>query len=132
MAFVDPRDPRNRDATDVPSPAHPQSRTGFGRGRPQSLPAIPQSGGTYRFINRLTNLPDYIGTATNLSVRIQQHVKSGLLNLETHYVAWQVELPGTLYEQRIAHERTKIDQHRPSLNQRRGGAGRPPGSHRTY
>lgn len=54
----------------------------------------PEKPGIYRWRNKETGDIDYIGETNNLKRRENQH------------------------------ERTKIEQHKPSLNQRAGGAGR--------
>lgn len=92
-------------------------------GRP-SKQDPPQKPGEYRIIDKDTGTIDYLGESNNLQRRKNEHERSGKLNSETHDFTWKQADGRFSVEKRRDHERDKIDQHNPSLNQRKGGGGR--------
>ena len=96
----------------------------FRRGRP-SRQAPPHKPGLYRFRNRNTGEIDYIGETGNLARRIADHLRSSKpLSRATHHAEWQAADGRSTSRTRRAHERVKIDQHKPRQNKRGGGGGR--------
>jgi excinuclease UvrABC nuclease subunit len=96
------------------------------RGRP-STQKPPNAPGFYRAINNESGKVDYFGETVNLNRRIQVHVRTGKVSPDTHTFAWQRADGRSTSTTRRAHERLKIRQHNPSLNQRAGGGGRKAG-----
>ena len=98
----------------------------FKPGRPSKQPP-PEKPGLYRWRNRETGDIDYIGETSNLKRRASQHEHSDKpLGSDTHDFEWQSTDRQTSVDARRDHERSKIKQHNPILNQRGGGAGRKP------
>ena len=95
----------------------------FKRGRP-SRQDPPHKPGLYRFKNKETGEIDYIGESVDLKRRTSQHLRYGDVSRDTHHVEWQAAEDGSTSETRREHEKLKIDQHSPRMNQRRGGGGR--------
>ena len=97
----------------------------FKRGRPsrQEPPIRP---GIYRFKNKDTGDIDYIGESVDLKGRISNHFRSKEMPVspETHHAEWQIADGRSTSRTRRAHETSKIEQHQPPLNRRRGGGGR--------
>lgn len=86
---------------------------------------VPNSKGEYRILHSKTKAPVYIGVSNNLNRRMHEHIRSGKLGGENTIFAYKTA-DGRASQSRINdHERAKIDQHKPFLNQRAGGAGRP-------
>ena len=86
---------------------------------------VPGSKGEYRILDSKTKKPVYIGVSNNLNRRMHEHIRSGKLGGNNTVFAYKTA-DGRASQSRINdHERTKINQHKPSLNQRAGGAGRP-------
>lgn len=95
-------------------------------GRPSKQPP-PSKPGEYRWINKETGEVDYYGEASNLKRREYQHERSDKpVSRETHDFAWKQADGRFSVEKRREHERQKIEQLQPKLNQRAGGAGRKP------
>lgn len=95
-------------------------------GRP-SKQEPPEKPGEYRWRNKETGCIDYYGEACNLKRRAYQHEHSEKpVGRETHDFEWKQADGRFSVEARRDHERAKIEQHKPSLNQRAGGAGRKP------
>jgi len=95
-------------------------------GRP-SKKEPPEKPGEYRWINKDTGNVDYYGETCNLKRREHQHECSEKpVSRETHDFAWKQADGRFGTEARRDHERKKILQHNPPLNQRAGGAGRKP------
>lgn len=86
---------------------------------------VPAAKGEYRILNSKTKTPVYIGVSNNLNRRMREHIKSGKISGENSIFAYKTA-DGRASQKRINdHERAKIEQHKPSLNKRAGGAGRP-------
>ena len=115
------------------------SDSAYGPGRPRrwekgktKLP--PGTAGEYRIVNKDTRDPEYIGESKDLQRRLNQHTrrtqkptrtdKSHLYDREKHNIEFKQAKPGASSSARRKHEKTKIAQHRPSLNQDGGGSGR--------
>lgn len=96
----------------------------YGAGRP-SKKDPPHKPGEYRWRDKESGKVDYIGETGDLSRRMHQHEKSEKpVSRETHDFEWKQADSRFSVDKRRDHERDKIDQHKPDLNQRRGGAGR--------
>ena len=95
----------------------------FKRGRP-SRQQPPDKPGIYYFRNKTTKKVDYVGEAKSLKRRKEQHLASKKLDLKVHDFESKVADGRSTSRTRRQHERSKIDQHKPCLNQRRGGGGR--------
>jgi hypothetical protein len=87
---------------------------------------IPSEMGTYRVFEKTDsgNKIHYIGVSKDLRRRVDQH--KGRNFRPGEFVAIKVANTGTTWEELIAHERKKIEQHNPGRNQRGGGGGRKP------
>lgn len=86
---------------------------------------VPAAKGEYRILNSKTKTPVYIGVTNNLARRMHEHIRSGKLGGENTIFAYKTA-DGRASQSRINdHERAKINQHKPPLNRRAGGAGRP-------
>lgn len=95
-------------------------------GRP-SKKTPPSKPGEYRWINKETGEIDYYGETNNLKRRKHQHERSSKpVSENTHDFAWKQADGRYGVDARRDHERQKIEQHQPRLNQRAGGAGRKP------
>lgn len=93
-------------------------------GRPSKQPP-PEKPGEYRWINKETGEVDYYGETNNLKRRQYQHERSDKpVSSDTHDFAWKQADARFSVDARREHERQKIEQHQPKLNQRAGGAGR--------
>ena len=67
----------------------------------------------------------YVGVSKDLNRRMHDHIRSGKLSGDNSIFAYK-QADGRASQARINdHERSKIEQHKPELNQRAGGAGRP-------
>ena len=96
----------------------------FRKGRP-SRQAPPHKPGLYRFRDRNTGEIDYIGETVNLARRIGEHFRSPKpVSPKTHHAEWQMADGRSTSRTRRAHERAKINQHKPRQNKRDGGGGR--------
>ncbi len=92
---------------------------------PSNKRRVPSVKGEYRILNSKTKMPVYIGVSNNLSRRMREHIKSGKISGDNSIFAYKTA-DGRASQSRINdHERAKINQHKPSLNKRAGGAGRP-------
>ncbi len=96
----------------------------YKKGRP-SRQQPSASPGEYRWRNRETGGVDYVGETSNLSRRKNQHERSDKpVSSDTHHYEWQHADGRSTSNTRREHERSKIEQHKPSFNQRSGGGGR--------
>ena len=105
----------------------------FRRGRPYKYnPANPHSSqppakaGEYRIKNAKNEIK-YIGIASDLKRRMNQHKRSGKFQpggRNGDVFEYQIAQPGAQFEDLCSHERNKIAQHNPTDNKRAGGAGR--------
>ena len=92
---------------------------------PANTRKVPAAKGEYRILDSKTKKPVYIGVSNNLDRRMHEHIRSGKLGGENAIFAYKTA-DGRASQSRINdHERSKIEQHKPPLNQRAGGAGRP-------
>ena len=97
---------------------------------PNEKRTIPKSKGEYRILDGTTKEVMYVGVSKNLNRREREHERSGKINSDNSIFAYKVA-DGRASQDRINdHEREKIRQHDPVLNQRAGGAGRPYGRHK--
>lgn len=97
---------------------------------PNETRSVPKAKGEYRIINGNTREVMYVGVSNDLRRREREHERTGKINSENNVFAYKVA-DGRASQSRINnHERSKIEQHDPPLNQRAGGAGRPYGKHR--
>ena len=79
---------------------------------PSNTRKVPSAKGEYRIIK-------------DLNRRMHDHIRSGKLSGDNSIFAYK-QADGRASQARINdHERSKIEQHKPELNQRAGGAGRP-------
>ena len=86
----------------------------------------PQRPGEYRWRNKKTGEIEYVGETNNLARRKAEHIKSDKpVSEDTHQFEWKKADDNSTSATRREHERQKIEQHNPSLNQRAGGGGRP-------
>ena len=95
--------------------------------RPLDNPDIrpPHAKGEYRILDSATKKPVYIGISKDLDRRMREHIKTGKIN-EQHGIFAYKQADGRASQSRLNdHERMKIEKHKPELNQRAGGAGRP-------
>ena len=69
----------------------------------------------------------YIGVTNDLERRMKEHMRSGKLCEKNPIFAYKVADGRSSQGRLNDHERRKIKQHAPPLNQRAGGAGRPYG-----
>ena len=95
----------------------------FKPGRP-SRKGPPDKPGIYYFRNKRTGNVDYVGESKSLKRRMAEHLASGALALATHWFESKVADGRSTSRIRRKHERSKISQHKPRLNRRRGGGGR--------
>lgn len=92
---------------------------------PNEKKSIPKAKGEYRIINGETREVMYVGVSNNLNRREREHERTGKINSNNNIFAFKTA-DGRASQSRINdHERRKIEQHDPILNQRAGGAGRP-------
>ena len=112
---------------DVPKLEKGENRMGiFKRGRP-SRQEPSDKPGIYFFRNKRTKKVDYVGETKNLKRRKKQHLASKTfkkLDLEVHWFESKEADGRSTSRTRRQHESSKIDRHKPRLNQRRGGGGR--------
>ena len=88
------------------------------------LGCIPKAKGEYRILSKDREVM-YVGVSNNINRRVKEHIKSGKINSDNPIVAFK-KADGRAGQSRLNdHERKKIKQHSPKLNQRAGGAGRP-------
>lgn len=92
-------------------------------GRP-SKQDPPAASGIYRIVAKENGVIHYVGVSKNLAWRRIQHALSGKYNLGEHHFYWQRAKEGVTIEAPYAHERRRIDQHRPGYNYRSRGARR--------
>lgn len=86
---------------------------------------VPSAKGEYRILNSKTKTPVYIGVTKDLNRRMHEHIRSGKIGGDNSIFAYKTA-DGRASQSRINdHERAKIEQHKPLLNKRAGGAGRP-------
>lgn len=91
----------------------------------EGLSEIPAKKGEYRIIGTSSKKPVYVGVTNNLRRRAKEHLETGKLSEQNPIFAFKVA-DGRASQSRINdHEREKIKQHKPELNKRGGGAGRP-------
>ena len=96
----------------------------YKRGRP-SRQNPPDKPGMYYFRSKDTGVVDYIGETSNLKRRRAQHlIAGGASVVVSWYFEWKKADGRSTSKTRRQHERSKIDQHKPRLNRRRGGGGR--------
>ena len=89
-----------------------------------SLNQIPKAKGEYRILSKDKEVM-YIGVSNNINRRVREHIRTGKICLDNPIVACK-KADGRAGQSRLNdHERQKIKQHDPKLNQRAGGAGRP-------
>ena len=92
---------------------------------PANTRKVPSAKGEYRIINSNTREVVYVGVSKDLNRRMHDHIRSGKLSGDNSIFAYK-QADGRASQARINdHERSKIEQHKPELNQRAGGAGRP-------
>ena len=92
---------------------------------PSNTRKVPSAKGEYRIINSNTREVVYVGVSKDLNRRMHDHIRSGKLSGDNSIFAYK-QADGRASQARINdHERAKIEQHKPELNQRAGGAGRP-------
>ena len=96
----------------------------FKRGRP-SQQAPQAKPGLYYFRNKDTGAVDYVGESSNLRNRKAQHIATGKLDPAKHVFEFKIADGRATSKTRREHERLKIDQHKPDMNGRGGGGGRP-------
>ena len=87
----------------------------------------PSKPGEYRIRNESGDIM-YVGEANNLLRRTGEHIRSGKLPAGedcNSTIEYKVADGRSSSATRREHERQKIEQHKPELNQRAGGAGRP-------
>ena len=89
-----------------------------------SLEKVPKAKGEYRILDR-DKKTKYIGVAKDINRRMKQHMRSGKINEDNPIFAYKLADGRASQERLNNHERQKIKQHDPELNQRAGGAGRP-------
>ncbi len=94
----------------------------FNRGRP-SRQSPPKAPGEYRIRDKDTGKIKYIGETNNLSRRVKEHNR-GSFPSKDNVAEWQRADRDSTSQERRLHEKRKIDQHQPPMNQRRGGGGR--------
>ncbi len=93
-------------------------------GRP-SRQEPPNTEGEYRWVNKDTKDIDYIGETSDLDRRKAEHERSEKpVSSDTHHFEWQKADGRSTSNTRRDHEREKIKEHNPPLNQRAGGGGR--------
>lgn len=93
-------------------------------GRP-SRQEPPEKPGEYRWVCKETGEIDYVGETNNLKRRASEHERSEKpVGRETHHFEWKQADGRFGVDSRRNHEKNKIEQHNPSLNQRLGGGGR--------
>jgi excinuclease UvrABC nuclease subunit len=85
--------------------------------------SLPNSAGIYRL--HVNDRLAYIGISSNLSARLRQYERAGILELVDH-VSYRVVHGNTSFESLREWEREQIDKHNPPGNQRGGGGGRTP------
>lgn len=104
----------------------------YNKGRPKKYDAISDAGnkppkvaGEYRIKDKDNNLK-YIGISNDIDRRVKEHKKTGKINDNDRYVEWMPAKQGASYDDIRKHERQKIKQKKPAINQRGGGAGPTP------
>ena len=95
----------------------------FKRGRP-SRQRPPEKPGIYYIRDKATGNVAYIGETSNLKRRMAEHLAKALLDLAVQWFEYKVADGRSTSRTRRQHERSKIEQHEPRLNRRRGGGGR--------
>ncbi len=95
----------------------------FKPGRP-SRQGPPNQPGMYYFRNKRTGNVDYVGETKSLKRRMAEHTASKTLDLAVHWFESKVADGRSTSRTRRKHESSKIAQHTPRLNRRRGGGGR--------
>jgi len=86
--------------------------------------SISSKPGIYHHVNRDTGISDYDGETSNLRKRQQEHVRSGKLNTESHYVRYGEAREDSNFAERRRTEQEHIQRHNPSGNTYKGGNGR--------
>lgn len=92
------------------------------RGRP-SRQEPPNGPGIYRFRNKTTGKPEYIGETVNLRKRKKQHGESGKLRSQ-YCFEWQQADSRSTSKTRRRIEKEHIRKYQPTLNRDVGGSGR--------
>jgi hypothetical protein len=93
-----------------------------GRYSAQEPPTKP---GEYYWEKKRTGENVYEGTSDNLKRRRGEHERSEKkINRRTHIFKWKQADGRFSTEKRLDHERKRIKQNKPRLNQREGGGGR--------
>ncbi len=98
----------------------------FKRGRP-SRKEPPDKPGIYYLRDKDTKKVDYVGETSNLKRRKKQYLASktsNKLDPDAHWFEFKEADGRSTSRTRRQHESSKIDRHKPRLNQRRGGGGR--------
>lgn len=95
----------------------------IGRGRP-SKQAPPSSPGLYRFVNKDTREKAYIGESDDLKRRKREHQSQ--YSPDRYEFEWKSASSTSTSIDRRESEKQWIQKHKPSDNQRAGGAGRRP------
>lgn len=106
----------------------------YNSGRPREINVsqrgtsqIPAKRGEYRILKKDTKEVVYIGITNNLRRRATQHIQTGKLSTSDNCIfAFKTADGRASWRTICKHEINKIKQHSPALNQRNGGAGRPP------
>lgn len=84
----------------------------------------PEKAGEYRIRNSANKIV-YIGETCNLKRRMNEHIKSGKLNINFNYsFEYKIADARSSSYSRRQHEKEKIKQHNPILNCSKGGEGR--------
>jgi hypothetical protein len=106
----------------APARPVPQSSV-IQNGRPIRNRPPPAEPVVYRHVNKETGKVDYIGVTNNGARRHEEHKRSGRFNPDQHILEHQPARSGASAEALYDHEKRKIKQHHPAMNQRSGGAG---------
>ncbi|GHV19537.1 hypothetical protein AGMMS49959_04790 [Planctomycetales bacterium] len=91
----------------------------FNPGKPK-VGTPPAEQGEYRLLGG-----KYIGISNNMLRRIKEHLRSGKIT-KGDTISYQTTKPGVSFDDLRKHEAKKINKHKPELNKRTGGGGRPP------
>lgn len=97
----------------------------IGYGRPVRNRAPESKPGIYRITSKKDGKPIYIGVANDLSRRYAEHKRSGKFEPDEHHFEYQSANDGVRADELYNHEKKKIKKHKPRMNQRNGGGGRP-------
>ena len=83
----------------------------------------PPAPGEYRIREKAGQIL-YVGETNNINRRMKEHIRTGKLN-ENRTIEYQCADGRSTSNTRRVHERAKIEQHNPALNNSAGGEGRP-------